>query len=505
MDNNSASAIKKTCQSIRSLTNKIEFNNKNNILEFKSIHDHRNKINLICNNFIIFIDESDYVSLVPNYISVQHNDHDDTNSYREPIINVLNNLNFIISDVKTEFNASNLNSFLNIKQILFAFELYQRKYGLYDLSVQSKIFYLETQAEKIYTTTKDEFATYKSQLNDIKKQYTKYLDRISIIENEMNIKNNTLDEYIERVDMFIPKIAGKIDSNDAYFSKIKVDIEEKHDKINSTVAALGLIQNQMETINNFIKDGNNIINSMTETFHKKHEEHTNKVADVSAYILQIKNQAEKIIDSRAIVEQNMEKIQTAIDTSTDIENIKKQIQQYESQLTNLLGKSVGINLFRTFAARKKELNLPVKKWTMYMIISFIVAAIWVFLVINNFFVDKEHFFVDNVWWHNIIGNLIKSSPAFLFIFYCINQRNKERQFQEEYAFKASVALTIEAYSKLLANNEQKDKLILESVQNIYKSPLKTSKISRHDSNLFIETMKSLKETSIEILSNIKKT
>lgn len=56
------------------------------------------------------------------------------------------------------------------------------------------------------------------------------------------------------------------------------------------------------------------------------------------------------------------------------------------------------------------------------------------------------------------------------MYYCISQYNKERNFQEEYAFKSASALTIKAYADILNEVSKKDELVFEAVNNLYKSP-----------------------------------
>ena len=66
---------------------------------------------------------------------------------------------------------------------------------------------------------------------------------------------------------------------------------------------------------------------------------------------------------------------------------------------------------------------------------------------------------------------IKSLPIMIVLLFTIKQYVRERTFQEEYAFKSAVSLTILAYSHQLKDEINKDKMIMDSVTNVYDSPI----------------------------------
>lgn len=82
-------------------------------------------------------------------------------------------------------------------------------------------------------------------------------------------------------------------------------------------------------------------------------------------------------------------------------------------------------------------------------------------------------------WEIIVVNFIKTIPFFFLLYYAIAQYNKERNYQEEYAFKSATALTIKAYADILKTEENKDQLILRAVYNVYKNPISGNKNMSH--------------------------
>jgi hypothetical protein len=108
----------------------------------------------------------------------------------------------------------------------------------------------------------------------------------------------------------------------------------------------------------------------------------------------------------------------------------------------------------------------------------------------------------NQRWEFFAVNTLKSIPAVILLFFVINQYRKERNFQEEYAFKSAVALTIKAYSDQINSAENKDKLILEAVGRIYSTPIHQKAHKDDDKNL-IDEVKSIKDTVVDLVKTIK--
>ena len=151
-------------------------------------------------------------------------------------------------------------------------------------------------------------------------------------------------------------------------------------------------------------------------------------------------------------------------------------------LDALIGREVGASLFETFKQRKIELNQPLDFWKWAVAIMGGLTFIIVIAIFTNIFgwlgeIPKTYS------WEIIVVNFIKTIPFFFLLYYAIAQYNKERNYQEEYAFKSATALTIKAYADILKTEENKDQLILRAVYNVYKNPISGNKnISHKDVN-----------------------
>ena len=181
-----------------------------------------------------------------------------------------------------------------------------------------------------------------------------------------------------------------------------------------------------------------------------------------------------------------------------VENKKAFFEERNTYLQNLIGREVGVSLFETFKQRKTELTKPVSKWLWIVIGMSALTFISIITIFTNGFglwgeVLKEFTTIQ------LITNTIKTFPFFFLLFYSISQYNKERNFQEEYAFKSAVALTIKAYADIVVDENLKDQMIISSVNAVYKSPTAEKGRDKKESNEILETAKELLGTAVNIV------
>lgn len=196
---------------------------------------------------------------------------------------------------------------------------------------------------------------------------------------------------------------------------------------------------------------------------------------------------------------------TEIDTTTkknaDFEKLLSYVVDKSStfdqrlmDLDELIGKEGAKALFNTFNARKLELKKPIKYWAIAVFITGIIALFLIVCIFTNFFGCMGGF-PTSVDWHYLIINSLKSFPVMIVLFFTIKQYAKERSFQEEYAFRSAIALTIQAYGDIAGKN--KDELISNAVERIYALPTimkeKSSFFSFRSKHL-IDSIKELNET-----------
>lgn len=176
----------------------------------------------------------------------------------------------------------------------------------------------------------------------------------------------------------------------------------------------------------------------------------------------------------------------------DIEQRHKSYEERSEYLDDLIGREVGASLFETFKARKKELTSTIKFWGFVVPVAAGLTIWWISSIFNGTSLAE-------LTWQSFAVNSLKIIPALAFMWFVISQYTKERNFQEEYAFKSAVALTVNSYAEQLNTDENKDKLIMESVDKIYSTPID----KKREQALSAKTVKEHTSLLKQIVSDVK--
>lgn len=183
-------------------------------------------------------------------------------------------------------------------------------------------------------------------------------------------------------------------------------------------------------------------------------------------------------------------IQTTNDTLKNISNSKQQITERMAEATNLLGLSADAALGGKFNNRETTVRKTLFWWRIAIGITAGTAVIWAICVFEHFASNSGIPLLD------ILVNLVKTSPGFIIMGYVMAQYNKERAIEEEYAFKAAIAMTINSYANLLQENDSdenrsRQKMLLEAVKQVYTKPQMHKENEKNNSRELIEILKEL--------------
>ncbi|MCL1143599.1 hypothetical protein [Shewanella gaetbuli] len=159
-----------------------------------------------------------------------------------------------------------------------------------------------------------------------------------------------------------------------------------------------------------------------------------------------------------------------------VEEKREYFEERNQYLDDLIEREVGASLFETFKHRKTELIKSIVFWKWAVPITAIATIVWIFVLFGNG--D-----LNGLSWQVIAINSLKALPAVGLLLFSISQYVKERNFQEEYAFKSAVALTVNSYAEQLEDATNKDKMIMESVGQIYASPIHHKSNSKNESSI----------------------
>lgn len=290
------------------------------------------------------------------------------------------------------------------------------------------------------------------------------------------------------------------------------DVEDKKNLLESfrtqKMNELQEITNNLQTSRNHITEITSLLTNSTS--------YNEKINAIFSQTSQKFDEIEKLgVEESEVFKKQKEIFNTYQQTIAQyIKTIEEHTKEYENFLTlteekmkyfternqyldELIGREVGASLFETFKQRKIELNNPVTFWKWAVPVMSIATVGWIIYLFHGNGTNTDIVF----WWETFAINTLKSIPPIFLMFFSLSQYKKERNFQEEYAFKSAVALTIEAYANRLIDEKNKDELVMKSVSEVYRSPIEVKYTSNDEkpTKQILETVKNMSETVKEVI------
>ncbi len=143
--------------------------------------------------------------------------------------------------------------------------------------------------------------------------------------------------------------------------------------------------------------------------------------------------------------------------STKTDEIIKQNISYQEQIQELLTKAVSGGLFRVFSQRQEFLSKGTRFWRWAVVVTSVLLAGGILLVAWICEAKPDIIF--------FVRLAIMIPLAFL-MFFSATQYKKERQAEEEYAFKSAISLSIEPYRDLLVRMRKEDQVEADFVKKL---------------------------------------
>lgn len=240
-------------------------------------------------------------------------------------------------------------------------------------------------------------------------------------------------------------------------------IEQKREELRIVSETVATVTNQKNEIDNIFK---NVSQSDADI----RAIYKNQLDLFEQIKLQKDNQEKdyKTLSDRLIEEDR--KFSELVDTGNQkieyFNSLKDFIENKQKEIIKLTGLAADGSLGHTFNTRKEDLKKPVNFWKWAMPVMTGLTVIWVVCVFTQFFTTLPTTFD----WNIVLVNIVKTIPMFILLGFTVNQYTKERNIQEEYAFKAAVAMTITAYSDKITDIKMKEQLIIDAVNRVYNPP-----------------------------------
>ena len=331
--------------------------------------------------------------------------------------------------------------------------------------------------------------------------------------NKSEIMSHPIDtEEIKKQKTLINLNQKAIEKNLQSYEELKTNLDTTVSDFNEFIAEKKVelieITTLLSTANNQLAEINTVVSNSA-----------NKDTEIDGILKNIKVKVTTVSESiteyeadfTSIKKDNSElKIELETSIANALEDLKKSkegiefIESNREEIVRLTGMAADGALGSKFHQRQEDLEKGLVIWKWAVPIMSLVTLIWIVIVFTCL---SPHF--ENQWL-NILINIIKTSPAFVLLGFVFSQYKKERNLQEEYAFKSAVAMTLTAYSKMLSNadiedNISRQQMLLKSIEMLYNQPrIHPEK----NEKLFSFNTKDLKETVgtlADAVKNIKNT
>jgi hypothetical protein len=278
--------------------------------------------------------------------------------------------------------------------------------------------------------------------------------------------------------------------------------------IESKLKELNQITNNLAKSNQEVKEISNLLNQSqkdNQQINSYLEQQKEKYTEIKKLFQIEQSIFEEFRKKSGELEDNINKSLTASD---------EKLKQSEEQLQFILGKKEDIvrltgmaadgSLGSKFDERQNKLNKGIRFWRWAVPVITLLAIIYIF-VIFNFFKPNSEISI----WVLLCISLLKTTPALFVLFWVFRQYVKERNIQEEYAFKSAVAMTITAYSDLLddrdsSTNTSRQQMILNAIKEVHRAPrILDEKDLSSDGNVAKNVQETLKQI-LHLVQEIKK-
>lgn len=326
--------------------------------------------------------------------------------------------------------------------------------------------------------------------------------------NKTIVKANVLEQNKLKAQFdLIKKNQEALDKNLIKFEELKKDFKSKIAELDGVVQSK---KDEFEQISQNVQTSNNQtaeITTLLSNVTNKDTEITGILKNVKDKVTAIETEINEYQTSFSVIEADWEEYEKRIESSlktanANFEKSKEHIEFTESrkdQIERLTGMAADGALGSKFNDREKKLTDKIPFWRNAIIGMTILSITWVVVVFTCLSAK-----FDNEWV-NLGVNLLKTAPAFILLGFVFKQYSKERNLEEEYAFKSAVAMTLTAYSRMLSDgdrdhNSSKQEMLLKSIEQLYRQP----KIhGEKNETMFSFNTKHLKESVDALKESVK--
>lgn len=318
-----------------------------------------------------------------------------------------------------------------------------------------------------------------------------------------DIKEEEVKELSDRIKLLTKNFEKSIGRLTTTYDQLVTEKKELNEFIIIKKKELETITQSLQSVKSIVQE----IETLKSNAINKDTEISGLIKNINDKISQVQMDITNYQESYGIIENNWEDLEKSVNTNIDsaIKNLelsKKHIEFAESrkeQIEKLTGMAADGALGSKFHDREDKLTKKIPFWRNAIIGTTIVSIVWVVVV----FTCLPALFKNE--WVNLGVNLLKTVPAFILLGFVFKQYSKERNLEEEYAFKSAVAMTLTAYSQMLAEkdvegNKSRQEMLIKTIEQLYAQP-----VIHHEKSerLFLFSTKKLKDSVSDLSEAIK--
>lgn len=335
-----------------------------------------------------------------------------------------------------------------------------------------------------------------------------------VLEKDDKKRFAQITEMESKLRLISEQLAKNIETNITLLESLKTEKENLELLVATKKKELAEIEGLLPTARNNSEEINRLLNTSTATNESISSLLTQQNTNLDTITKKIEEEKTVYTAFQKDIKELKELFNTEIENGSKknvefdkmLASVLEQSKTFDKQilvLNELIGKEGAVRLFNTFNDRKKDLDAPVKRWAWIVILTGVAALFLIIGIFTNFFGWIPTMpMPDKIDWQFLVINSLKSTPIMIVLFFTIKQYVRERTFQEEYAFRSAIALTVQAYGDI--SGSKKEDLILQAVSTIYSLPSmmkdKPTSFFGYRSKTLTDTMKEINET----LKTIKK-
>ncbi len=289
-------------------------------------------------------------------------------------------------------------------------------------------------------------------------------------------------------------------------NELKAELDLLKSKIDNDVKDFNQKKSELENALKSSKKIEDLSKTISETsteiagYASASQTNSNNIAETNTRITNLETTLNKSIkqyqeDFTKIKEQN----EGSLENAKEAKEIMEEILAKEADINHLLGQANDGSLGAKFHERQEKIQNYSYILIALIIVALIATSCWTLHVFQTYTTQD---------WMTFGMNMIRTFPAWFLVWWLIGRYTNERKLQEEYAFKAAVAMSMRNHSELLNDSDKGNQderatrqiMLQRALENIYKNPnskekgLTISSKSINDSlKQLIEFMKKMKE------------